>query len=225
MSYNYIEDDVNGNYKGDYVLEINVMGAKYVSSAELDRAYDGVRNAVQIVYNTGYVNGTIVRKYTTDNAVDCSNRYSDGRRWLNNNSLNGDGVYLWVTGCSGASGASIGAWEGREQAFVTTTINSNNKFKALAVQEGFHPYINKNCKYVDRKLGNTGNGEHDLGESAFINGRDYITPMATTYNDSISAGTCDNGNDKFYSYTTDVTLCTKQSIKSSWRHAQSNGNH
>lgn len=224
MGYTYVEDSTNGDINANYCLEVNVMGEDdaFVSDSELDEVYDGITYALDQIYEAGKVDGTLARKYKTDNVIDCSNRYNDGNQWLDDNGFSGeDGQYLWVADCNGSSSAAWGAWEGRTQAFVSTRDWSGYRLAVVGIQEGLHAYLKKNCKYVESELGGA-NGEHDLGHESY---GDNHSPLCATYPDSVVVGTCDNGDKADTGWTRHPSSCTNQAIEDSWKHAKYDGSH
>lgn len=235
MGYTLLDTSTRGDTSKDHTMRISVMKARNPSKSYLDRAYSAVVDACdQIMNRQGShgmdIPGYKVRKYDTDKAIDCTDKFQSGNNWLDNNNF-GEGHYTWVYGCGNSDASEArnsGGWEKRTQGFVSTDwYPDTHYFSVMAIQESFHPFILNSCAYVQDHT--NGNNEHSLGQDIYQNGSNNASPMAASYEDNSnynyeSKGECDRDR------TTDgvtwaLTHCTVKSMQDSRSHAYHNGVH
>lgn len=236
MSYDLIDSAFHGDIGNTYsTLEINVMRESSADDAYWDKAYDYVSKEVERIYNNTSLDGAITRKYDTDASIGCDSLFSDGNDWLNNNDINGDGVYQWIVGgCEDtfvavASGGHDG-WNQREQGFVGQNSRSNkHQVATQAVHEGLHPYLAAdNCdQIIDDILNGDTDGDnsndHNLGH-VYTGWGDDASPMLGHYGDyEAEAGNCSDNAWTVDGYSRKVTSCTMEALELSSDHDA--GNH
>lgn len=209
-----------GSTGGDYVLEINVMEAKYASRSVTSDMYQAVKQTVEFSYNNANIEGAIARHYSTDKSFSCGNlSRSEARTWLDNNGY-GDGVYLWSVNCSDNGFADAnGGWEegSKRIAFNPYADDNGGAYVAnIASHEGLHSHLYAGCD-------ETPSSDHTLGSARTVNGQDYYTPMASGGGSGYSNGTCTTDDSSADGYTPDPSSCTLTALEDSRDHER--GDH
>jgi hypothetical protein len=138
--------------------------------------------------------------------------------WLN---ASGDGVHLalssnWGGGVADSGESAEGTGWGTEVEAVAGQRNGNvtGHFEGIAIQEAYHPFIDKRLEEIQNMMGPSGD-EHSLG---CVNDNNRVTPMVTSYQDEgyDDEGDCSSeGSD--YGHTTDPTYCTNRAIHQTYQ--------
>jgi hypothetical protein len=138
--------------------------------------------------------------------------------WLN---ASGNGVHLalssnWGGGVADSGESLEGTGWGTEVEAVAGQPDGQvtGHFKGIAIQEAYHPFIDKRLQEIQNLMGPSGD-EHSLGR---VNSNNRVTPMVTSYQDEgyDDEGTCSSdGYDG--GHTTSPTYCTNQAIHQTYQ--------
>lgn len=232
MSYTIETQKHNGHDTNESVLEVNVMRERYASSGFWDKTYNYIKSKLDDFYSEGVVPNTIVRKYDTDAVITSDFKVEDGNRWLDNNGVYGDGVYMWCVGANSSfMSEAFGndAWNAQRQGFVGENDRSGNHELAVqGIHEAFHPYLKaKSCDNIRYGILNgnkppDNSRDHALGEVHYSSSTGLIqsTHMLNHYGrDTGEIGNCNNYQTKEH-HSRESSICTKDAMKYSWEHAE-----
>lgn len=212
------------NHPADHDMDVSVMGAKDTSQSALDSAFEGVKSGLSQCYDRTSVPGVRVRKFETDQVIDCGDKFGSGEAFLSDHDFS-DGHYLWVTGCRDPRSNNTGGWEKRTQGFVSTSVYGEGYYlSSMAIHETLHAFLINNCV-------NTPGNDHVNGQDKRFTERNQfgdivlkyrVTPMATSYEDTDknyeARGGCNN-DEHTDGTTNQLSDCTIQNIEDSRQHA------